>query len=164
MRRILTVLCLIAAAAGTAEAARPVGPGPKPSWPVDRFGRTMVPYVDSATIDHPAVPPGAIGVTAQGHAMTGGWSDFVVSFADYGGQIPLSGIIEARLVGKAPGGMVTQAITYFTSQPSGFATSSTQGLRGFHVCAQNGCITIMTDGTIIGGSGVIMGTKTGKTQ
>ena len=158
MRHLLFAASLLVLCATAADAAQPVGPAP--SWPVDRFGRTMVPFIDSAQIGHPA--GGAISVTAQGHAMTGGWSDFLVMFATYNG-VPLSGIYEARLVGVAPKGMVTQQITHFTSIPTGFATRTPQSLRGFHICAQSDCITVLTDGTVIGGNGVVMG-KTGTTH
>ena len=162
MRRLLIAASLLVLCAAAADAAQPVKPVPPPSWPVDRFGRTMVPYIDTAQIGHPAAPPGAISVTAQGHAMTGGWSDFLVMFATYNG-VPLSGIYEARLVGVAPRGMVTQQITHFSSIPTGFANRTPQSLRGFHICAQSGCITVMTDGTVIGGNGAVMG-KAGTTQ
>ena len=158
MRRVLIAACLLVLCAAAADAAQPIGPVPAPSWPVDRFGRTMVPYIDTAQISLSS----SIGVTAQGHAMTGGWSDFLVMFATYNG-VPLSGIYEARLVGVAPRGMVTQQITHFSSIPTGFATRAPQSLRGFHICAQSGCITVLTDGTVIGGNGVVMG-KGGKTQ
>jgi hypothetical protein len=139
MRRILPVAVLVALFVPAAEAA---GPAP--------VTRTRVVSIDNATITHPS--PTTVGLIVEGRVLSTGWTDASVDFlCGDGGCIPYwSGIVEARMMAVAPTGMAGKAPTRISTPPIGFG-EITPRLKGFHICGQANCLTILLDGTIDGG-------------
>ena len=102
MRRVVAAALLLSVFAG-------------PSAVADPYGRILAPFVDGGSVQ---LANGVLVLSANGHALTGGWSSVVVVIPP--SQQGVNGLYSVTVEGFAPKGPATQAITPFQTNPLGW--------------------------------------------
>jgi len=81
----------------------------------DPYGRVLAPFVDGGSVQ---AANGVLTLTANGHAMTGGWSSVVVVIPP--NPQGVGGTYTVTVEGYAPSGPTTMALTPFQTNPLGW--------------------------------------------